>query len=171
MTERVLHRSAVLGDGQDLAAWAAEVLTAAGLTGDGLYVATTTAGSREAVDFWRDAKAVGLAFANPRLFPWTLANSPTGAMASALGIRGPAYTLVGTADAVDAAFGHAADDLREGIVGAALVVAVDGLGGHCELAAVALAGDALGWCPASGGGDFKTAAAALASRLAVGPVA
>ncbi len=92
---------------------------------DGLYVATATAGRAESVEFWRAALETGLAFANPRLFPWTLANSPTGAIAKALDVRGPTYTLVGGDDAIAGALEHAADDLAAGIVTAALVVVVD----------------------------------------------
>lgn len=93
-----------------------------GWTADSLYVATTDAGAHESVEFWRDALEKGLVFANPRLFPWTLSNSPTGHLARLLGIRGPTYTLVGGASALDAALQHAEDDVASRLVEAPLVV-------------------------------------------------
>ena len=75
---------------------------------DGLYHAPQRApGAKESVAFLRTVIGAGLAFANPRLFPWALANSPTGAMARALGVRGPTYTLLGGFEAVGAAVEHA----------------------------------------------------------------
>ena len=122
-----------------LAPWAAARLVEAGVHADGLYVATATAGGREAVTFFREGLATGLAFASPRLFPWTLANSVTGAIALALGIRGPTYTLVGGSSALEAAFEHAADDLAGGLVSTALVVGVDAGPEGLRLAAVTTA--------------------------------
>jgi hypothetical protein len=121
--------------GADLASWVAEELAGLGWRVDGLYVATATAGRAESVEFWRAALETGLAFANPRLFPWTLANSPTGAIAKALDVRGPTYTLVGGANAAAGALEHAADDLDAGIVSAALVVVVDVVDGAPTLTA------------------------------------
>jgi hypothetical protein len=109
----------------DLSAWVAGELGALGWRVDGLYLATSNAGHAESVEFWRAARDTGLAFANPRRFPWTLANSPTGAIAKALDVHGPTYTLVGGRDAVAGALEHAADDLADGVVTAAVVVAVD----------------------------------------------
>ena len=169
MTGRALCQGVPRTNGHDLAAWATDTLAAARMCGDGLYVATATAGGWEAVEFWRDARAVGLAFANPRLFPWTLANSPTGAIAQALGIRGPSYTIVGTDDAVDAALAHAAEDLSDALVSTALVVAVDGLHDRFELAAVEVSARSIGRYTV-GAMDLRratkaSAVAALAARL------
>jgi 3-oxoacyl-(acyl-carrier-protein) synthase len=122
----------------DLASWAAGELGALGWNVDGLYVATSNAGRAESVEFWRAAGETGLAFANPRLFPWTLANSPTGAIAKALDVRGPTYTLVGGVEAVTGAIEHAADDLADGIVTSAAVVAVDVVEGTPRVVAVKL---------------------------------
>lgn len=126
--------------GGGLAEWSSSTLASAGLGGDGLYVATASAGGLESVSFYREALATGLAFANPRLFPWALANSPTGAIARALGIQGPTYTLLGGSSAVVAAFEHAVDDLRDGLVATALVVGLDVLAAGFALAAVAFCG-------------------------------
>ena len=135
----VLVRTA---NADDLARWAADELSSIGWSPDGLYLATSNAGHRESVDFWRDALDTGLAFANPRLFPWTLANSPTGAIAQALGVRGPTYTLVGRRDAALGAIEHAEDDLADGLVGRALVVAVArGENGRSRLAAALVDGE------------------------------
>lgn len=142
--------------GMTMATWAADTLVAAGLHGDGLYVATASAGGRESVEFLRDGLATGLAFANPRLFPWSLANSPTGAIARALGVRGPTYTLLGAADAVAAAFEHAAEDLADGVVRRPLVVALDADEERWSLAAVTFEGGPLPVLPAD-----QTAAGAL----------
>lgn len=124
------------GNAADLPGWAATEL--GGWEADGLYVATSTAGHRESVGFWAAAHDTGMAYANPRMFPWTLVNGPAGAIAIALGVRGPTYTLVGYADAVLGALEDAADDLAAGTVSHALVVAVDVLAGETRLAATLL---------------------------------
>ena len=134
-TDELLTHAATGPVGADLASWVADELAGLGWHADGLYVATATAGRAESVEFWRAAQETGLAFANPRLFPWTLANSPTGAIAKALDIRGPTYTLVGGDDAVAGAREHAADDLADGLVTAALVVVVDIVDGAPTVAA------------------------------------
>lgn len=122
--------------GAELSGWAAAELGSLGWSPDGLYVATSTAGHRESVGFWTAAQETGLIYANPRLFPWTLVNGPTGSIAIALGVRGPTYTLVGYAEAVLGALECAADDLRAGAVSRPLVVALDVVDGECRLAAV-----------------------------------
>jgi hypothetical protein len=115
--------------GEATAHWAAETL--AGRFGTsviaGLSLATADAGAAESIDFWRSAVATGFAYANPRPFPWTLANSPTGRIAQRMEIRGPTYTLVGGGQALSAAAGHAIDDVTSGI-GRVLLVALDGSG-------------------------------------------
>lgn len=108
----------------DLSRWAVDELSTLGWEADGLYVATSNAGHRESVEFWRAALDTGLAFANPRLFPWTLANSPTGAIAQGIGVRGPTYTMVGRKDAALGVVEHAEDDLGDGLVARALIVAL-----------------------------------------------
>ena len=159
---RGLALAAPAGPAGGLAAWAAGALAASGLAGDGLYVATASAGGAEAVEFYRQGLAAGLAFANPRLFPWSLATSPTGAIAQALGIRGPTHTLLGGADAVAEALAQAAEDLGAGRAAAGVVVAVDADGaGRWSLAATTLGpGDPVPAVPAG------TAVEALA-RLVV----
>jgi hypothetical protein len=122
----------------DLAGWAADDLGGRGWHVDGLYVATSNAGRDESIEFWRAAGETGLPFANPRLFPWTLANSPTGAIAKALDVHGPTYTLVGGVDAVIGAIEHAFEDLADGRVVSAAVVAVDLVDGEPAVAAFLL---------------------------------
>lgn len=102
--------------------WAATQLAASGIGGDGLYVATSDGGAREALAFWAAAAETGFAFASPAAFPWTLANSPTGRISQELGITGPCMTLVGDDDAVAEAFALATDDLAAGRVSRAVVV-------------------------------------------------
>ena len=89
-----------------------------------LSVATLDGGARESVHFWCESLASGLAFANPRPFPWTLANSPTGRIARELGVRGPTFTLVGRVEALTGAFEHALEELTSSGVEKALLVAV-----------------------------------------------
>ena len=114
------------GAGDATAAWAAGVLSEAGLTADGLYVATWDGGAREALAFWAAAQQTGLAFANPRDFPWTLANSATGRISQVLGITGPCTTYVGGQEALEEAERDARADLDEELVASALVVSLAG---------------------------------------------
>ncbi len=90
-------------------------------------MATLDSGARESVHFWKTSLAQGLAFANPRPFPWTLANSPTGRIAQSLGIRGPTYTIIGRADALTAALDQALEELAAGRARRVLVAALDGI--------------------------------------------
>lgn len=147
-----------------LSGWAASTLAAAGLGGDGLYVATSSAGAQEAVAFYREGIATGLAFANPRRFPWALANSATGAIARALDIRGPTYTLMGGSSAVEAAFEQVADDIEEGLIAVALIVALEAAIDGLALAAVALTGGVVPVVP-----TCSSAAAALRHILSRSP--
>lgn len=110
-----------------------------GWTADSLYVATLDAGADESVAFWREALEKGLVFANPRMFPWTLSNSPTGSLARRLGIRGPTYTLVGGGSAFQAALRQAEDDVAASLVEAPLVVAHSRVEGHLHVSAMRLA--------------------------------
>lgn len=120
--------SPALEPGDDaLASWAAGTLAGIGAGADALCVATLDAGARESVAFWRESRAAELAFASPRTFPWTLANSPTGRIAQELGVRGPTFTLVGRAEALDAALAHALDELASRRAGRVLVAALDGV--------------------------------------------
>jgi hypothetical protein len=114
------------GTGDHIAAWVADTLAAAGVEGDALYVATPDAGAREALAFWAAAQRTGLTFAAPAAFPWTLANSPTGRISQALGIRGPCTTFVGGAEARDEARTTAAEDLATGLVSRAVVLTLCG---------------------------------------------
>ena len=115
---------ALEGGGDAVAVWAAEQLAGLADGVDALCVATLAAGAHESVAFWRESLETGLAFANPRAFPWTLANSPTGAIAARLGVRGPTFTLVGRADALAGAFEHAREELAAGRATAVLVAAL-----------------------------------------------
>lgn len=58
----------------------------------GLYVVSNHIGTNSSLAFWKDVIKNGPAFANPELFPWTLANSVCGAIARHFGITGPNYT-------------------------------------------------------------------------------
>jgi len=108
--------------GDAVSAWASSVLVAREPSADALYVATSEAGAAESLAFWAAARATGFAFAAPGAFPYTLANAPAGRIGTALGIRGPSVTLLGT---FDDALAAASDDLADGLCTRALVVHVD----------------------------------------------
>jgi hypothetical protein len=116
------------GAGDATAAWAAQTLLDQGLHAEGLYVATTDGGAREALAFWAAAQQTGLAFANPRAFPWTLTNSATGKISQVLGITGPCTTYCGGDEAVAEAEQDAQADIAEGLVATALIVTLRGQG-------------------------------------------
>jgi 3-oxoacyl-(acyl-carrier-protein) synthase len=157
-----------------VAAWAAGALAEIGAGADALLVATLDSGARESVRFWRESGETGLAFANPRAFPWTLANSPAGRIAQELGIRGPTFTLVGGAEALTAALDGALEELETGRAKRALVVALDGVGERqSRLAALVLTRekgrDALGSlarsADAGAAASLRTASETLAAAL------
>lgn len=58
----------------------------------GIYIISNHIGTNSSLAFWKDAVKNGPAFANPELFPWTLANSVCGFIARHFGITGPNYT-------------------------------------------------------------------------------
>lgn len=58
----------------------------------GIYVISNHIGTNSSLAFWKDVIKNGPAFANPELFPWTLANSACGYIARYFGITGPNYT-------------------------------------------------------------------------------
>ena len=94
-------------------------------TNAALLVASTDAGSRTALRFWAEAQRTGVAFANPELFPWCLANAPGGALARRFDVRGPNATWLGGREGLDAAWAAAASHLENGTVSRAFVVAID----------------------------------------------
>ncbi|MDM7830625.1 beta-ketoacyl-[acyl-carrier-protein] synthase family protein [Cellulomonas edaphi] len=111
--------------GDAVSAWAAATLLDlwgpdAGF--DALYVATSEAGAGEALAFWAAARTTGFALAAPGAFPYTLANAPAGRIGTALGIRGPSVTLLGSlAEALEVA----GEDRADGLADRALVVHLD----------------------------------------------
>ena len=90
----------------------------------GLYVASSNAGCQSAILFWQEVRRAGVAFANPELFPWTLANAPCGWLARRFQITGPNATYTGS-NAVLAAMEHASDDLGAGIVDTAWILKIN----------------------------------------------
>lgn len=117
--------------GEAVAAWVAARLAGAepALPGGdrvALHVATPDSGSREALAFWRAAHVTGFALAAPGAFPWTLSNSVTGRISSALGVTGPCTTWVGGEEAASEAELNARLDLDDGLADRALVVTVAG---------------------------------------------
>jgi hypothetical protein len=93
--------------------------------GSGLYVVSGNAGFQSSLLFWTEAKRSGLAFANPELFPWTLANAAGGWLACHFGITGPNVTFTGQIEGLLAALEQAGGDLTEGRIHTAWIVAVD----------------------------------------------
>jgi 3-oxoacyl-(acyl-carrier-protein) synthase len=136
----------------------------------GVYLATPDAGAEASLAFWREALAAGVGFANPHLFPWTLASSPASHIALALGCRGPNVTLVGGAGAAVAALQQAVADLQRGRIEAALAGAL-ATRGETRLALLwlaagaATAGPRLTWEPAGATGDEGTAVALFAQLV------
>ena len=91
----------------------------------GLYVVSANAGFQSSLLFWTEAQRSGIGFANPELFPWTLANAPGGWLARHFGIRGPNATYTGQVEALFAALEQAGEDLTEKRIDTAWIVAVD----------------------------------------------
>lgn len=91
----------------------------------GLYLATTDAGVQASIQFWADGLRDGLGFANPRDFPFTLANSPAARIAIRHNLRGPNYTLIGGDEATVAVLEQAQDDLEIRLINFALVIRFD----------------------------------------------
>jgi hypothetical protein len=89
-----------------------------------LFVASPNAGSATAQRFWAGAQAAGVAFANPELFPWCLANAPCAALARRFGITGPNSTWLGGDDALQAAWCAAEHALQRRRVDCVFVVSV-----------------------------------------------
>jgi 3-oxoacyl-(acyl-carrier-protein) synthase len=90
-----------------------------------LYVVSSNAGAGPAVEFWSEARRVGVAVASPELFPWTLANASCGWLARTFRITGPTFTHIGNVDALIAAMAHADEQLDAGEFDRAWVVAID----------------------------------------------
>lgn len=59
-----------------------------------VYLLTNTAGSNSSVQLWANALEHSPRFANPNMFPWTLANATAGYLARMFSIEGPNYTIV-----------------------------------------------------------------------------
>jgi hypothetical protein len=91
----------------------------------GLYVVSANAGFQSSLLFWTEARRSGPAFANPELFPWTLANAAGGWLACHFGITGPNATYTGQIEGLLAAFEQAREDLTGWRIHTAWVVAVD----------------------------------------------
>lgn len=108
--------------GDAVSSWASSVLAAGGPSADALYLATSEAGAQESLAFWAAARETGFALAAPGAFPYTLANAPAGRIGTALGIRGPSVTILGT---FDDALEAAADDVADGLCARPLVVHLD----------------------------------------------
>lgn len=69
-----------------------------------LLLVTDDAGSDTAVQFWRDALAVGPALASPGAFPWCLANAPCAMLARRFAVTGPNITWLATRSDPHSAF-------------------------------------------------------------------
>jgi hypothetical protein len=91
----------------------------------GLYVVSANAGFQSSLLFWTEAQRSGIAFANPELFPWTLANAPGGWLARHFGVTGPNATYTGQIEGLLAALEESGEHLTEGRIDTAWIVAVD----------------------------------------------
>lgn len=90
----------------------------------GLFVASTNAGTATTLRFWSDSQAVGVALANPELFPWCLANAPCAALARRFHITGPNFTWLGGDEAMQAAWSTAHLSLQQSEIEIAYVVGI-----------------------------------------------
>ena len=61
-----------------------------------VYFISPNAGAFSSIAFWKNALAHSPRFANPGIFPWTLANATSGYIARRFLITGPNYTLINT---------------------------------------------------------------------------
>ncbi|MBU2940124.1 hypothetical protein KO494_11300 [Lacinutrix sp. C3R15] len=59
-----------------------------------VYFISTNAGNFSSIAFWENALKHSPRFANPGIFPWTLANATSGYIARQFGITGPNYTII-----------------------------------------------------------------------------
>ena len=59
-----------------------------------VYLMSSNAGSFSSIAFWKNALEHSPRFANPGIFPWTLANATAGCIARAFSINGPNYTII-----------------------------------------------------------------------------
>lgn len=91
----------------------------------GLYLATGNAGAMPAILFWKEALEMGVRFASPKNFPWTLANAPCAWFARNLPVKGPNYTFCGNATAAFAAMQQATDDLTDEHIDRAYIIAME----------------------------------------------
>lgn len=89
-----------------------------------LFLASPNAGSATALRFWADAQSAGVAFANPELFPWCLANAPCAELARRFGIVGPNATWLGGEEALQAAWSAAGYVLKHRQVECVFVVRI-----------------------------------------------
>lgn len=60
----------------------------------GLYMMTNDAGSQSSITLWQNALQHSPRFANPAIFPYTLANAVAAVIAKTFIIEGPNYTIV-----------------------------------------------------------------------------
>jgi len=88
----------------------------------GLYLATSDAGIATSVNFWQDAITHGPGLVGPRLFPFTLANSPASCLTQILNIKGPCITLVGEKKLIPILEEMARDDYLNDRIKQALVI-------------------------------------------------
>lgn len=59
-----------------------------------VYFISSNAGTFSSITFWQNALEHSPRFANPGIFPWTLANATSGYIARRFSITGPNYTII-----------------------------------------------------------------------------
>jgi len=59
-----------------------------------VYFISSNAGTYSSIAFWENALEHSPRFANPGIFPWTLANATSGYIARRFSITGPNYTII-----------------------------------------------------------------------------
>ena len=91
----------------------------------GIYLITSDSGAEASINLWKEALIHGPDFANPRMFPWTLASSPAGFFAQHLQIMGPNVSLIGKGENFLHLFDQIRSDFDQQIILQALIIGID----------------------------------------------
>jgi len=88
----------------------------------GIYLVTSAAGGRSSAELWANALENSPRFANPGIFPWTLANAPASLLARELNAQGPNYTIIDGDHSKENILQLAQTDVQSGLANSAILV-------------------------------------------------
>lgn len=88
----------------------------------GIYLVTSAAGACSSAELWANALENSPRFANPGIFPWTLANAPASLLARELNAQGPNYTMIQNSQSTTPIVQIAQNELLGNYCSAALVI-------------------------------------------------